>query len=102
MSQEGPVLLSWCARNNDPYERDRDGNYRADGKAQPGPTLTLLFDPESEFYKKVKDVVLLSNEAPNGADSVAERVLKQTLEAIKGKGSMIRCQSRKLKTADPS
>lgn len=102
MSQEGPVLLSWCARNNDPYERDRDGNFRADGKAQPGPTLTLLFDPESEFYKKVEDVVLLSNEAPNGADPAAERVVKQTIDAIRAKGPMIRCQCRKMKTADPT
>lgn len=30
MSREGPLLLSWGARNNDPYERDRDGNFRAD------------------------------------------------------------------------
>lgn len=102
MSQDGPVLLSWCARNNDPYERDRDGNYRPDGKAQPGPTLTLLFDPESEFYKKIEDVVLLSNETLNETDPLAERVLRQTIEAIKGKAPMIRCQSRKLKTADPT
>lgn len=102
MSQEGPVLLSWCARNNDPYERDRDGNYRADGNAQPGPTLTLLFDPESEFYKRIHDVVLLSNETPNGTDPLAARVLRQTIEAIKGKAPMIRCQSKKMKTADPT
>jgi transcriptional regulator with AAA-type ATPase domain len=102
MSREGPVLLSWCARNNDPYERDRDGNYRADGKAQPGPTLTLLFDPESEFCKKIEDVVLLSNESPNGVDTAAETVLNQTVEAIRAKGPMIRCQSRKMKTTDPT
>lgn len=102
MPPEGQVLLSWCARNNDPYERDRDGNYRTDGKAQPGPTLTLLFDPESEFYKKIQDVVLLSNESSHGLDPAAEKVLKQTIEAIKGKEPMIRCQSRKLKTEDPT
>jgi DNA-binding NtrC family response regulator len=100
MFGSGPVLLSWCARNNDPYERDRDGNYRAD--AQPGPTLTLLFDPESEFCKDIEDVVLLSNEAPNGSDQSAEKVLNQTIGAIRARGPMIRCQSRKMKTADPT
>jgi DNA-binding NtrC family response regulator len=102
MARLSPVLLSWCARSNDPYERDRDGNYRQDGRALPGPTLTLLFDPESKYCKAIEDVVLLSNESPDGKDRMGERVLTQTIEAIKAKDPRIRCQSLKLVTPDPT
>ena len=102
MARLGPVLLSWCARSNDPYERDRDGNYRQDGRALPGPTLTLLFDPESKYCKVIEDVVLLSNESPDGKDHIGERVLTQTIDAIKSKDPRIRCQSLKLVTPDPT
>lgn len=43
MPRQGPVLLSWSARNNDPFERDRDGNYicfqpeRSIARAEPSP-----------------------------------------------------------------
>jgi transcriptional regulator with AAA-type ATPase domain len=102
MPRQGPVLLSWCARNNDPFERDRDGNYRADGKALPGPTLTLLFDPESTFCKKIEDVVLLFNEGPNHADAMVEKVVMQTIDAIRTKSPLIHCETRKLITPDPT
>jgi len=103
MSDQGPVLISWCARNNDPYERDREGNYRLkNGSPLPGPTLTILFDPDSDFCKQIDDVVLLFNETPKAADSVAEKVLSQTIEAIRLKGTRIRCHTRKLITADPT
>jgi DNA-binding NtrC family response regulator len=102
MPRQGPVLLSWSARNNDPFERDRDGNYRADEKALPGPTLTLLFDPESSFCKRIEDVVLLFNEAPNRAEPMAEKVVMQTIDAIKARGPLIHCQTRKLITSDPT
>jgi hypothetical protein len=51
-----PVLLSWIAVNNDPYERERDSRgYRlVDGRAVPGPTLTLLFDDDSPFVNQIK------------------------------------------------
>jgi DNA-binding NtrC family response regulator len=45
------VLLSWIARNNDPY-RDEDGDI-------PGPTLTLLFDDASPYQGRIQDAVLL-------------------------------------------
>jgi hypothetical protein len=46
-----PVLISWIAVNNDPYERVRASrDYRlVDGKPVPGPTLTLLFDEDSPY-----------------------------------------------------
>jgi DNA-binding NtrC family response regulator len=102
MPRQGPVLLSWCAKNNDPYERDRDGNYRQDVPPVPGPTLTVLFDPESKYCRTIEDVVLLYNEPGKGTDRTAERVVKQTIEAIQGKNPLVRCQSFKLVTSDPT
>jgi len=45
------VLLSWIARNNDPY-RDEE-------RTNPGPTLTLLFDSASPYQGKIGDAVIL-------------------------------------------
>src|ERR1700681_2556748 len=77
MPGDGPVLVSWCAKNNDPYERGRDGKYQLkDGKPQAGPTLTLLFDPESQYAN--------------------------TIEEIQGKNRNIRCERHKFTTLDPT
>lgn len=56
-----PVLISWVAVNNDPFERDRDtGEPRLiEGGRVPGPTLTLLCDRESSFSGRIPDAVLL-------------------------------------------
>jgi transcriptional regulator with AAA-type ATPase domain len=64
--------------------------------------LTLLFDLESSFCKKIEDVVLLFNEAPNRADPIAEKVVMETIDAIRTKGPQIHCQTRKLITSDPT
>lgn len=55
------VLLSWVARNNDPYERQRDSQLFAKGEGGriPGPTLTLLHDPDSEWCGKIQRALLL-------------------------------------------
>jgi len=45
------ILLSWVARNNDPFTGDA-GNI-------PGPTLTLLFDEASQYRTRISDAVLL-------------------------------------------
>ena len=55
---KNPVLISWVARANDPYHRDRD----RDGKCVPGPTLTLLFDDGSPYKGRVQNAVLLHTE----------------------------------------
>lgn len=33
-NHEDKVLLTWLARNNDPYERNRDDSYRIDSSGQ--------------------------------------------------------------------
>jgi DNA-binding NtrC family response regulator len=55
-----PVLVSWIAVNNDPFERNRDRSYRlVDGKHVNGPTLALLTDPGSEYAGRITDAVFL-------------------------------------------
>src|ERR1700729_1530936 len=50
----GAVLVSWLARNNDPFERDRSRNVLVRNGAQvAGPTLTLLFDAESPYRERI-------------------------------------------------
>ena len=56
MITNSPVLISWVARANDPYRKDRDG------RLFPGPTLTLLFDDDSPYKGKVQNAVLLHTE----------------------------------------
>jgi DNA-binding NtrC family response regulator len=104
MPGNGRVLLSWCARNNDPYERDRDGKYQLrDGKPAPGPTLTLLFDRESQYANAIEDVVLLYNEPSHPAkEDIASLVVRQTVEAIQSKNRKIRCEQHRFTTMDPT
>lgn len=82
MNGKGPVLISWCARNNDPYERNRDGVFRRDARGEriPGPTLTVLFDPESSYSNRIEDVFLLSNDAPG--ESIGDEVARETIEVM--------------------
>ncbi|GIV60774.1 sigma 54-interacting transcriptional regulator [Rhodocaloribacter litoris] len=46
------VLLSWVDLRTDPYSTGRDG------EREVGPTLTLLFDPESPYRDRIGHVVL--------------------------------------------
>ena len=57
-----PVLITWIATRNDPYERVGNGGAfktRPDGDLIPGPTLTLLTDPASPYAGRIKDIVVL-------------------------------------------
>ena len=56
MKTNSPVLISWIARANDPYRKDRDGRLFS------GPTLTLLFDDDSPYKGRVQNAVLLHTE----------------------------------------
>lgn len=54
------VGVSWVSFNNDPYEREKDGNYRERaGEKTRGPTLEFLFNPASPVAGRVKKHYLL-------------------------------------------
>jgi sigma54-dependent transcription regulator len=56
-----PVLLTWLATRNDPYERVKSGGPLRETPEGPvpGPTLTLLTDPASPYANRITDVVVL-------------------------------------------
>ncbi len=56
-----PVLVTWLATRNDPYERVKSGGpFRETASGPvPGPTLTLLTDPASPYADRITDVVVL-------------------------------------------
>jgi DNA-binding NtrC family response regulator len=60
-SRSRPVVISWIAKNNDPFRREYGSNapVLVGGHPVPGPTLTLLFDPSSPYAGAVGDLVLL-------------------------------------------
>ena len=79
-----PVLLTWVAVNNDPYERDgQSGLARlVDGVPTPGPTLTLLCDEESPYIGRISDVVLFHRALKRGTSDREERSVKELSEAL--------------------
>ena len=79
-----PVLISWVAVNNDPYERERSSGepLLVNGERIPGPTLTLLCDETSPYAQQVADVVLLhraSGSVGNDREQRAVNELRETL-----------------------
>ena len=57
------ILLSWADLRTDPYATGRDGTQ---DRSAPGPTLTLLFDPESPYRGEVDRVVLFYRKPDGG------------------------------------
>lgn len=96
------VLLSWVAVNNDPYERERStGDFRRiDGKVIPGPTLTLLFDPDSPYKGFIGDVVFFHRSADD--DSRESRALTETVAAIRQQCPELRVSAVSWKGDDPT
>jgi len=78
------VLISWIAVNNDPFERDRAGSaFRLiDGAPVPGPTLTLLFDPDSPYVGSIADVVLFHSRYAEGKETRQSRAFQQTVDEL--------------------
>lgn len=81
----GPVLLTWVAVNNDPYERDGQSGLAklVDGAPVPGPTLTLLCDEDSPYAGRINDVVLLHRAPPGGANDREARAVTELSEALR-------------------
>ncbi len=81
MKAGAPVLVSWIAVGNDPYERNPDRSYRlVDGARVRGPTLAILTDPESEYAGRISDAVLIRQ---GGAEAERHRgIYEELVEAL--------------------
>lgn len=68
------ICVSWVSYNNDPYEREKDGSYLVrEGKKSYGPTLELLFNPESPVAGRIKKLYLFVRR-PRAAEAGARLV----------------------------
>ena len=77
-----PVLLTWLATRNDPFERVRSGGVfrETDAGRVPGPTLTLLTDPASPYADTIPDVVVFRQ---GGAEAeMHDRIYDDLVEAL--------------------
>ena len=81
----GPVLISWVAVNNDPFERDRGAtDYRlVNGERVPGPTLTLLLDEASRYAGQIRDIVLLHRRTGGPEDDRERRAVDETSKELR-------------------
>lgn len=104
MTGHPPVLLSWVAINNDPFEpASKDGDHRfATGSQVPGPTLTLLFDEESPLVGRVKDVVLLHRHTSGASNERERRAVEQTVAAIRDRQRDLHVQLEPWAGEDPT
>jgi len=100
MPSPDAVLISWVAYNHDPYERKfRSEEYRVDrnGVRVPGPTLAFLFDEQSPWQGRVRDVVMLHRD-----DEVSASRTKATFDEIEARAPHITCRALKWPGTDPT
>lgn len=104
MTTSPPVLVSWVARNNDPYERNRETFefILENGQPIPGPTLSLLFDPDSPYADRVRDVVLLHRESDDQDDAKERRAVSETVEVLRRRDPNLRVHLEPWAGADPT
>lgn len=102
MSHSLPVLVSWVAVNNDPYERERStGQYRlVENQPIPGPTLTLLYDQDSPYAGRIHDVVLFSRNA--STTSKEYRALTETMDSLRNHDPAINITVEQWDGEDPT
>jgi len=97
-----PVLLTWLATRNDPYERVKSGGaFReaSDGPV-PGPTLTLLTDPASPFANRITDIVVLRQ---GGGEAVMhDRIYADLAAALAEKAPTVQMHSHVWVHDDPT
>lgn len=98
------VLISWIAVNNDPYERDRAGSaFRlVDGSPVLGPTLTLLFDPDSAYAGSISDFVLFRGPSRERGETRESRAVSQTLEELRARDPGLRIHQEIWDGDDPT
>src|SRR5690242_17697804 len=85
-----PVLLTWLATRNDPYERVKSGGAVREtaGGPVPGPTLTLLTDEASPYANRITDVVVLRQ---GGAEApMHDRIYAELGEALADRAPSVR------------
>ena len=104
MTSRGPVLLSWIAVNNDPFERERgSSDFRVvDGQKLPGPTLTLLFDEDSSFRGVIEDIVFLYRADPRGSAGREKRAIDETVAELKQMAPELRLHTEEWLGDDPT
>lgn len=104
MTAATPVLVSWVAVNNDPFERDtKTGEFLMEGgEPVPGPTLTLLFDQDSDYAGRIQDVVLLHRVGPNGDDAKERRAVAETVKQLKERRGGLRIHQETWAGTDPT
>jgi sigma54-dependent transcription regulator len=98
----GPVLITWLATRNDPYERVGSGGaFRETASGfVPGPTLTLLTDPASPYCHRVQDVVVLLQA---GAEAkMHQRIYDDLIEVLAVEAPSVRMHPRRWVHDDPT
>ena len=104
MTTSPPVLVSWIAVNNDPYERNtKTGEFVLDdGQPVPGPTLALLFDADSPYVDRVRDVVFLHRKSDGHDDAKERRAVAETVDVLKQRAPNIRIHVESWPGSDPT
>ncbi len=100
MKKPDAVLISWLAYNHDPYERKfRSEEYRltSDGHKVQGPTLTFLFDDQSPWQGRVRDLVLLHRN-----DDISAARAKATIDKVEHRDPQVRCRAVAWDGTDPT
>lgn len=77
-----PVLVTWLATRNDPYERVASGGTLRETPQGPipGPTLSLLTDPASPYAGQISDLVVLRQGGPEAA--MHDRIYGELVAAL--------------------
>jgi DNA-binding NtrC family response regulator len=103
-TKKSPVLVTWIAVNNDPYERERGRGAcgLVNVEPTPGPTLTVLFDEESPFAGQICDVVLLHREEENGNNTLEKRAVDDTITVIRDRQSTLNVHREIWRGNDPT
>jgi hypothetical protein len=105
MAKKDLVLVSWVALDHDPYPRKREGQgYRLgeDGELVPGPTLSLLFDEQSEFRGRVGHVYLMHERHLGKAQKAFDETQREVRRFAAERGERIALTGVESTVKDPT